>query len=100
MAQTNTSTNISLKQLVPTGEKITLDKLSVGQVGLIVEMNEPDQEQADRLKALGLCVGRRIELLKGGNPMILRVLGSRIGLALRLAKRITVDACHQANCCD
>ncbi|MFG0250857.1 MAG: ferrous iron transport protein A [Phycisphaeraceae bacterium JB051] len=100
MAQTNSSTNISLNQLVPTGEKVSLDHLKTGQVGLIVEMNEPDEEQAGRLKALGLCVGRRIELLKAGNPMILRVLGSRIGLAHRLAKRITVDACHQTNCCE
>ena len=100
MAQTNSNANISLKQLVPTGEKISLDQLKMGQVGLIVEMNEPDQEPADRLKALGLCVGRRIELLKAGNPMILRVLGSRIGLANRLAKRITEDACHQTNCCE
>ncbi|HAI13944.1 MAG TPA: hypothetical protein DCM28_19730 [Phycisphaerales bacterium] len=100
MSQANPSVNISLNQLVPTGEKFSLCELSTGQVGLIVEVNEPDQEQADRLKALGLCVGRRIELLKAGNPMILRVLGSRIGLAHRLAKRITVDACHQAQCCE
>ena len=100
MSQADSSPTISLNQLVPTGEKFNLCDLKTGQVGLIVELNEPDQEQADRLKALGLCVGRRIELLKEGNPMILRVLGSRIGLARRLAQRITVDACHQAKCCE
>lgn len=100
MSQANPSPVISLNQLQPTGVKFDLTKLKMGQVGLIVEVNEPDQVQADRLKALGLCVGRRIELLKEGNPMILRVLGSRIGLARRLAQRITVDACHQAKCCE
>lgn len=100
MSQANKSPIISLNQLVPTGEKFSLCELKMGQVGLIVQVNEPDQEQSDRLKALGLCVGRRIELLKEGNPMILRVLGSRIGLARRLAQRITVDACHQDKCCE
>jgi Fe2+ transport system protein FeoA len=91
---------MSLNQLVPTGTKLSLCDLKVGQVGLVVEVNEPDEVQSNRLKALGLCVGRRIELIKQGNPMILRVLGSRIGLARRLAQRITVDACHQAKCCE
>lgn len=100
MSQNNTPQVISLNQLVPSGKKLSLCELGVNQVGLIVEVNEPDEVQSDRLKSLGLCIGRRIELLKQGNPMILRVLGSRIGLARRLAERITVDACHQAKCCE
>jgi len=100
MAQTKTSTSISLNQLMPTGVKLSLCELEIGQVGLVVEVDESDEVQANRLKALGICVGRRVELIKQGNPMILRVLGTRIGLARRLAKRITVDACHQANCCE
>ncbi|MBL4702121.1 MAG: ferrous iron transport protein A [Phycisphaeraceae bacterium] len=100
MAQTKTPASISLNQLMPTGVKLSLCELGINQVGLVVEVDESDQVQADRLKALGICVGRRVELIKQGNPMILRVLGTRIGLARRLAKRITVDACHQANCCE
>ena len=100
MSQADQPSAISLNQLVPTGRKLSLSELHVGQVGLIIQIDEADQEQANRLKALGLCAGRRIELLKQGNPMILRVLGSRIGLAKRLAKQITVDACTQAKCCE
>lgn len=100
MSQADQPSAISLKQLVPTGKKLNLSELHVGQVGLIVQIDEEDQEQANRLKALGLCTGRRIELLKQGNPMILRVLGTRLGLAKRLAKQITVDACTQVQCCE
>jgi Fe2+ transport system protein FeoA len=46
----------------------------------------------DRLEAMGLCVGRTVEVVQAGDPMIVRVLGTRIGLAAVLARAIHVEA--------
>jgi Fe2+ transport system protein FeoA len=51
-----------------------------------------DHDDALRLKALGLCVGRRVELVQAGDPLIVSVLGARVGLAARLAAGISVEA--------
>lgn len=52
-----------------------------------VRVGEPD---AVRLQAMGICRGRRVELVKGGDPLIVRVLGSRVGLSGRLAAQVMV----------
>ena len=43
-----------------------------------------------RLQALGVCVGRRIQLVKTGDPMIISVVGARVGLSARLAAEVRV----------
>lgn len=43
-----------------------------------------------RLRAMGVCDGRSIELVRAGDPLIVRVMGSRIGISRRLAEQITV----------
>jgi Fe2+ transport system protein FeoA len=43
-----------------------------------------------RLVAMGLCVGRELEVVRQGNPLIVRMLGARIGIAGRVAKHILV----------
>ena len=43
-----------------------------------------------RMKQLGLCAGRRIHLLAAGDPMILRIGETEIGLSRDLARRIRV----------
>ena len=43
-----------------------------------------------RLQALGVCVGRCIQLVKAGDPMIICVVGARVGLSARLAADIRV----------
>lgn len=48
-------------------------------------------EDVTRLKHLGICSGRRIQLVKTGDPLILRVIGSRIGLSRRLAQCVIVQ---------
>ena len=58
-----------------------------------------DAEEYARLKAMGLCLGRRIELVKAGNPLIVKVFGSRIGLSARMARDITVTRCEDAKRC-
>jgi Fe2+ transport system protein FeoA len=49
-----------------------------------------DAEDATRLMALGLCVGRRVEVVKAGDPMIVRVIGAQVGLSARLAAHVLV----------
>ena len=45
---------------------------------------------AVRLKRMGVCEGRELEVIATGDPTIVRVCGSRIGLSQELAKRIVV----------
>lgn len=66
--------------------------LAQAPLGTNLMVTEVELEGADavRLQAMGICRGRRIELVKGGDPMIVRVLGTRVGLAGRLAARVMV----------
>jgi hypothetical protein len=41
--------------------------------------------------AMGLCVGREIEVVRQGNPLIIRLLGARIGVSGRLVRRVVVE---------
>lgn len=59
----------------------------------VVEEVEGGDDDVARLKAMGLCAGRRLQLIKGGDPLIVRVLGSRIGISLRLAQGVRVRPC-------
>ena len=60
---------------------------------------EMDDEDSQRLKTLGLCVGRQVELLKRGNPLIVRVFASRLGLSAALASRVRVEPCASKCVC-
>lgn len=46
---------------------------------------------AVRLKRLGICQGRLLELIGPGDPMILRIGTSQIGLSRRLASLVLVQ---------
>ncbi len=59
----------------------------------VIERVDEEHDHADRLKALGLCVGRKLQVVKTGDPLIVRVLGSRLGLSARLAERVFVAPC-------
>lgn len=50
-----------------------------------------DGDDAVRLKALGLCVGRQVQLIQNGDPLIVRVLGARVGLSARLAEVVYTE---------
>ncbi len=52
---------------------------------------EAETADASRLMALGICVGRRVEIVKAGDPLIVRVVGARVGLSARLAAAVMVD---------
>ncbi|MEO2031822.1 MAG: FeoA family protein [Planctomycetaceae bacterium] len=44
-----------------------------------------------RLKRLGICARRGIEVIQPGDPMVLRVVGSRLGVSRQLAEFVTVE---------
>lgn len=55
---------------------------------------EAECDDAARLQALGVCVGRRLYVLQTGDPMIVRVVGARVGLSARLAAAVWVEVPH------
>lgn len=72
-------------QLLPLTEAPLGRPLRVGKV----DTNSVD---AARLQAMGVCQGRVLEVVKGGNPLVVRIVGSRVGIAARLAIHVLIDA--------
>lgn len=64
----------------------------------VVRSVATDDEDTQRLKTLGVCVGRRVELVRAGNPLILKIFGSRLGLSAELAARVQVEVCTPGHC--
>jgi len=64
----------------------------------VVRQVTMDDEDTHRLKTLGVCVGRRVELVRSGNPLILKVFGSRLGISGELAARVQVEVCTPDHC--
>ena len=75
----------------------SLDRVPIGSCGQIREV-QADQAAVERLMAMGLCTGRHVEVLRHGDPLILRVVGSRIGVSARLAARVRVATCKDGEC--
>ena len=69
-----------------------LDQCPPGDAAVIRTLDVEGQD-ADRLKRMGLCVGRRVEIVRAGDPCIVRVYGSRVGLARHLAAAVGVERC-------
>jgi Fe2+ transport system protein FeoA len=65
-----------------------LASLRAGAGRVISVIAEPDD--AARLMAMGICVGRRVEIVQAGDPLIVRVVGARVGLSARLAAGVLV----------
>ena len=57
-----------------------------------IEAIEVAGSDLSRLEVMGLCAGRTVEVVQAGDPMIVRVLGTRIGLASVLARSVHVRA--------
>jgi len=77
---------------------VRLDRLPPGMCA-VVRRIESEDEDIQRLKTLGICVGRRVELVKAGDPLIVRVFGSRLGLSAELASRVWLEACSPPDHC-
>jgi Fe2+ transport system protein FeoA len=52
---------------------------------------EAEGQTAIRLKRLGICEGRKIELLGRGDPMIVRLGEARVGLSRQLAQCVVIQ---------
>ena len=50
--------------------------------------------EVDQLKSMGVCVGRKVMLVQAGDPLILKVMGTRLGVSARLAARVFVEPCE------
>lgn len=59
---------------------------------------EAEGDDTERLKTLGICVGRRLEVVRNGDPLIVRVFGSRLGLSASLASRVWLEVCTPDHC--
>ena len=73
-------------------EWVHLDDIQPTHCGLVASVQAGESE-IERLKSMGVCVGRRLMLVRSGDPMIVKVLGSRIGISARLARRVMVIPC-------
>lgn len=78
VAMTTPSTRCRLDQ-VTAGACCTVERIESGEIAI------------QRLMAMGLCVGRQIEIIRHGNPLIVRLLGARIGVSARVAHQIIVE---------
>lgn len=76
---------------------VRLDELPP-RVCAVVRSIATDDEDTQRLKTLGVCVGRRVELVRAGNPLILKIFGSRLGISAELAARVQVEVCQPGHC--
>ena len=74
-----------------------LDELPV-RICAVVRRVDTDDEDTNRLKTLGICLGRRVELVRVGDPLILKIFGSRLGLSASLATRVHVEICQPGHC--
>lgn len=84
---------LTTQQIQPSWEgrnALSLPELQELDVACVVEVRASDAD-ADRLKALGLCVGRRVQVVQLGDPLIIRSIGIRLGLSKRLAKQVYVQ---------
>jgi ferrous iron transport protein A len=64
----------------------------------VVRRIETDGDDVERLKTLGICVGRRLEVVRTGDPLVVRVFGSRLGLSASLAARVWLEVCTPDHC--
>ncbi|MDX1501394.1 MAG: FeoA family protein [Thermoanaerobaculia bacterium] len=71
---------------------VSLSRLLPGRCGVVISVEAGDAE-IEQLKAMGVCEGREVMLVQAGDPLILRVMGTRIGVSARLAASVRVDAC-------
>ena len=74
-----------------------LNHLLPGQCAVIRSV-ESESEDIQRLKMLGVCIGRRVEMVKAGDPLIIRIFSSRIGISASLAASVWLEVCIPEYC--
>ena len=80
----------------PTIELARLSAVRDRQVCCIAQFHLPAEDES-RLKNMGLCVGRHVEVLQFGDPLIVKVSGTNVGIARRLATGIEVRMCIESD---
>ncbi|WFB34886.1 FeoA family protein [Kiritimatiellota bacterium B12222] len=78
-------------------QSVQLLELAPGSCCTVTEIGT--EAQSSRLQSMGICLGRTLEVLKSGDPLIVKVYGTRIGLSARLAEGIRVEACQGSQRC-
>ena len=68
---------------------VLLSELPAGAYARVAQVSA-HSDDLRRLQALGVCVGRCIQLVKAGDPLIICVVGARVGLSARLAAEVRV----------
>ncbi|NDY96848.1 FeoA family protein [Wenzhouxiangella limi] len=68
----------------------SLSRLPSGHVARVRALPNDDEPYL-RLRAMGLCEGRKIEVIRHGSRMIVSLSGVRIGVDRRLAEAIEVE---------
>lgn len=74
---------------------IPLASLAATRCAVVTAMPD-DPTLAARLTGLGLGEGRLVEVVRNGDPLIVRACGARIGLARGLAEAMRVRPCDHA----
>ena len=62
-----------------------MTSLMPGQRAVITRVDAGDQE-TERLMAMGICGGRTVQLVQVGDPLIMKVYGTRVGVSARLSQ--------------
>ena len=76
----------------PIGDHSAGEPLSVARPGRFLCTDITDKTLCSaRMNSLGICVGRPLELVSSGDPMIVRVSGSAVGLSRLLAAKVLVS---------
>jgi Fe2+ transport system protein FeoA len=88
---------IAVTTIVQPAATVRLDELPPRVCAVVCHV-ATDDEDTQRLKALGVCLGRRVELVRVGDPLILKVFGSRLGISAELARRVRVEICQPGHC--
>jgi Fe2+ transport system protein FeoA len=75
--------------LVPADEAVPLSSLAVGRSAHVQEARL-DRNLAHYLRALGMTLSARFQICQAGDPCIVQVRSTRIGLSGSVARRIFV----------
>ncbi|MDP6442836.1 MAG: FeoA family protein [Pirellulaceae bacterium] len=74
---------------LPTDGATNLASVSLEEE-LVVERVAAEGTDGIRLKRMGVCEGRLIQLVQAGDPLIISVAGSYVGVSRMLARSILV----------
>ena len=74
------------------GPTVSLTHLQPGRCGWVRTVSAVSAD-VERLKVMGVCAGRKVRLVRRGDPLILCIWGTRVGVSRRLADQVMVHPC-------